>query len=178
MKQSEKGFTLIELIGAIAVMALIALAVTAVTFQVLKVAGQSNDQMTAIPQVQNAGYWISLDTQMAESIFVDNLEPPNFIILNWTEHDYEGGDPTYHWVTYFFEDLSDGIGKLKRNHRSSAGADDETLIAQHIYYDPDDPDNSSIATCDSPPELTVRLRALFGHASVTREYKAVCRPNL
>ena len=178
MKQKvEKGFTLIEVAMAIAVLALIALAGTAVTFQALKATGQSNDRMTAIPQVQNAGYWISLDTKMAESIFVDNLEPPNFIILNWTEHDYEEGDPTYHSVTYFIEDLSDGIGKLKRNHRSSTGSDEETLIAQYIYYDPGDPDNTSVATYTSP-KLTVRLRALFGDVSVTREYEAVRRPNL
>lgn len=177
MKQSEKGFTLIELIGAVAVTALIAVAVTVVTFQVLKVAGQSNDQMTAIPQVQSAGYWISRDTQMAESVVAANLEPPNFLILNWTEQDYDGGDPTYHSVTYFFEDLHDGIGRLKRNHWSSAGADEETLIAQHIYYEPSDPDNTSRATYSSRV-LTVRLCALFGDAHVAREYKAVRRPNL
>lgn len=175
MKQSEKGFTLIELIGAVAVMALIAVAVTVVTFQVLKVAGQSNDQMTAIPQVQNAGYWISRDTQMAESVVVANLEPAIFIILNWTA--YDGGDPTYHSVTYFFEDLHNGIGKLKRNHWSSAGADEETLIAQYIYYEPGDPDNTSRATYSSRV-LTVWLCALFGDARVAREYKAVRRPNL
>lgn len=177
MKQKvEKGFTLIEMAVAIAVLAMIALAATAVTFQALKATGQSNDRMTAIPQVQNAGYWVSRDAQMAESIFVDNLQPSKFIILNWK--DYENGDTTYHSVTYFFEDLSDGIGKLKRKHwSSSAGADEETLIAQHIYYDPGDSDNTSIATYNSP-ELTVRLRALFGDASVTREYKAVRRPNL
>ena len=176
MKQKvEKGFTLIEVAVAIAVLAMIALAGTAVTFQALKATGKSNDRMTAIPQVQNAGYWISLDTKMAEGIFVDNLEPPNFIILNWKY--YENGDTTHHEVTYSFEDLSDGIGKLKRNHWSSAGAGEETLIAQHIYYDPDDLDNTSIANYDSP-ELTVRLRALFGDASVTREYKAVRRHNL
>ena len=179
MKQKvEKGFTLIEVAVAIAVLAMIALAGTAVTFQALKATGKSNDRMTAIPQVQNAGYWISLDTKMAEGIFVDNLEPPNFIILNWKY--YENGDTTHHEVTYFFEDLSDGIGKLKRNHwSSSTGADEETLIAQHIYYDPDEPD-TSIAIYNSPdfPELMVRLRALFGDASVTREYKAVRRPNL
>jgi len=174
MKQKvEKGFTLIETAVAIAVLALIALTVTAVTFQALKATSQSNDWMTAIPQVQNAGYWISRDAQMAESIFVDNLESPYFIILNWK--DYENGDTTHHKVTYFFEDLSDGIGKLKRNHWS-AGADKETLIAQHIYYDPGEPD-TSIANYN-PPELTVRLRALFGDASVTREYKAVRRHNL
>jgi len=179
MKQKvEKGFTLIETAIAIAVLAMIALAGTAVTFQALKATGQSNDRMTAIPQVQNAGYWISRDAQMAKGILVDNLEPPKFIILSWK--DYENGATTHHEVTYFFEDLSGGVGKLKRNHWSSAGADEETLIAQHIYYDPDDPDNTdntSIANYDSP-ELTVRLRALFGDASVTREYKAVRRPNL
>lgn len=177
MKQGEKGFTLIELAVAIAIISLIGSATAATTFQVIKGTERSNDHTTAVRQVQNAGYWISYDTRMAENVVADNLTLPDFLILTWTEWDYDEGDSTYHSVTYFFEDLSDGVGKLKRMHWSSAGANKHILIANHMYYDPDDPDNTSKASYQSPV-LTVKLTALFGGAAETREYRVKHRPNL
>ena len=177
MKQGENGFTIIELVVALAIIALIGSAATMTTFQVIKGTERSNNHMTAVRQVQNAGYWISHDTQIAESAIVDNLELPDFLILTWAEQDYAGGEPIYHSVTYFFEDLSDAVGKLKRSHWSSAGANEQTLVAEHIYYDPNDPDNSSKASYESPV-LTVQLTAVFGDATETKEYRARHRPNL
>jgi len=69
MKPSERGFTLIELSVVIAIVALIVIAANMSIFQVVKGTERSNDQLTAIRQVQNAGYWISHDTQMSQSIF-------------------------------------------------------------------------------------------------------------
>lgn len=177
MKQGKNGFTLIGLAVTLAVMSIIGSAAAVATFQVVKSTGRNESHMTAVRQVQNAGYQISHDAQMAESVVVDNLEPPNFLVLNWTEQAYDGGDSTYHSVSYFFEGLSDGIGKLKRNHWSSAGASEETLVAAYIYYDPADPENTSKLTYQSPV-LTVRLIALYEEARETREYKVIRRPNL
>ena len=177
MKQGKNGFTIIGLAVTLAIVSIIGSAAATATFQVVKSSGHSANYMTAVRQVQNAGYHISHDTLMAESVVVDNLEVPNFLVLNWTEQDYDGGDSTYHSVTYFFEELSDGIGKLKRNHWSSAGANEETLVAKYIYYDPDDPENTSKPIYQSPV-LTVRLSALYEDAAETREYKVIRRPNL
>jgi len=82
----------------------------------------------------------------------------------------------HHSATYFFEDLTDGIGKLKREHWSSAGASEETLIARYIYYDPG-VDNTSNASYLNPV-LTVQLTALFEETRETREYQITHRPNL
>jgi len=176
MKQGEKGFTIIELVVAFTIMALVGSAAAATTFQVFRGTGRNNDHMTAVRQVQNAGYWISRDAQMAQSVTADNLTLPDFLVLGWTEWD-EAGDPIYHSVTYFFEDLIDGIGKLKRSHWSSAGANEQTLLAKYIYYDSDDPDNTSKASYQSPV-LTVQLTSLFEEARETREYRIKHRPNL
>jgi len=176
MKQGEKGFTHIELIVAITIIALISGATAMATFQVFHGTERSNNHMTAVRQVHNAGYWISRDTQMAQSVTTDNLTLPDFLVLSWTERDY-ADEPTYHSVTYFFEDLTDGIGKLKRSHWSSAGANEQTLVAQYIYYDPDDPDDTSEASYQSPA-LTVQLTALFEETKETREYRINRRPNL
>ena len=177
MKQGEKGFSTIELIVALFIIALIGSAAAATTFQVINGTARSNAHMTAVRQIQNAGYWISHDAQMAESVVTDNLTHPDFLVLTWTEQDYSEDDPIYHSVTYFFEDLSDGIGKLKRNHWSSAGANEYTLIAEYVYYDSGDPDNTSKTTYQKPV-LTVQLTALFGDARECKEYRITRRPNL
>ena len=175
MKQGEKGFTLVELLVATTIIVLASGAAGAATFQVFKGTERNNNYMTAVRQVQNAGYWISRDAQMAQSVTADNLTSPDFLILNWTERDY-ADEPTYHTATYFFQDVTDGIGRLKRSHWSSAGANEETLVAEYIYYDPDDLDDTSKADYQAPA-LTVQLTAVYDEAMETREYRISCRSN-
>jgi len=177
MKRGEKGFTIIELLIASAIMVIVGSAATMTTFQVSRGIGQSNDQMSAINQVQNAAYRICQDAQVADGVVVDNLEYPNFLVLTWTEQDYDGGEPTYHSVTYFFADLSEGIGKLKRNYWNSDGTNEETLIATYIYYDPVDTDSTSMASYQDQA-LALRLRAIVEDITETREYRVMNRPNL
>ena len=175
MKLNEKGFTLIELLIAITIMVLAIGAAGGAIFQIFRGMESNNDHMTAVRQVQNAGYWISRDAQMAQTVTTDGLTLPDFLVVNWTEWD-DAGDPIYHSATYFFEDLTDGIGTLMREHWSSAGASEETLIAQYIYYDPG-VDNTSNASYLSPV-LTVQLTALFEKTRETKEYQITHRPNL
>lgn len=177
MKQGEKGYSILELIVAFSIMALIASAVSMIVFRVIEDTERSNSRMTTVIQVQNAGQWISADAQVAESVLTENLQEPNFLILNWTEQDYNEGDPVYHTITYFFDSLSNNVGKLKRNHWSSAGLNQNALVAGYIYYNSADPDNTSKASYTSPV-LTIQLTSVFGNASETREYRMCQRPNL
>ena len=169
MRRGEKGFTVIEILVAMAIVALVAHAATITTFQVIHSSERSNSYLTAMQQVQNAGYWISRDAQMAESISTDNLSFPNLVIINWTERNY-GDEPIYHSATYFFADLSDGIGKLKRNYWNSVGTNENKLVADYIYFNQADPDNTSSASY-LKPELAVQLVAQFGDVQETREYR-------
>lgn len=175
MKLSEKGFALVELLLAIAITVVICGAAGGTMFQVFRGTERHNDHLIVVSQVQHAGYWISRDAQMAQNVTTEDLTPPDFLILNWTEWDADG-EPTYHSAKYFFEDLTDSVGKLKRNHWSSAGASEQTLVAEYIYYDPVDIDDTTQASYQSPV-LTVQLTALFEETLETREYKIKHRPN-
>ena len=179
MKPGEKGFTLIELLIAATITALVALSATAAVFQIFRVNDRNNDHLAAVRQVENAGFWISRDAQRADNVTIDNLTPPDFLIITWKEWSAEPeGDPvsTNHSARYFFQDLTtDGIGKLKRNH-TSVSDDETTLVATGIYYYPDDSDNTSQASYQSPV-LTVRLTALSEETLETREYKIKRRPS-
>jgi len=176
MKPGEKGYTLIELMVAITIIVLASGAAAAAIFQIFRGIERNNDYMTAVRQVQNAGYWISRDAQMALSVnTTDNMTLPDFLGLNWTEWDAEG-EPSYHSVIYSFEDLTDGTGKLKRTY-SSTGTSTQTLIAQYIYYNPDDTDNTTKVSYESPV-LTVQLTAIFEGTQEIREYRIKRRAGL
>ena len=176
MRLNEKGYTLLELLVAITIMVLASGAASAAIFQIFRGTERNNDSMTAVNQVHKAGYWISRDAQMALGFTTDNLTLPDFLIVRWTTWD-AAGDPIYHSVRYFFEDVTNGIGKLKRHHWSSAGANEQTLIAEYIYYDPSDIAHTSKASYQSPV-LTIQLTALVEGTLEAREYKIEHRPNL
>ena len=133
INKNQRGFTLIELLVAIAITGLITGGLTTTIFQVFDINARSNDHMTAVREVQNAGYWISRDTQMAQSMEITGVS--GFpLTLTWNE--YGGGD--VHEVVYTL--LVDN--KLQREHYTNRDTnpvpDAATIIAQYI-----DPDNTN-----------------------------------
>ena len=179
IKRDQRGFTLIEILVTMSVVALIAGAAGMATVQGVNITQHSNDQMTVIRQVQNAGSWISRDAQMAEQLTIDNNpETANFLILNWTEWDADKPKHSvYHSVTYSLEDIAGDIAKIKRTHWSSEGANEQTLVAEYIYYNPGDPDNTTKASYQNPV-LTMQIAASLGEARETKEYRIWRRPQL
>ncbi len=137
MKQDEKGFTLIELIVAIAISAIIAIGAGTTTAQIFRVSQCNSDWTTAVRQVQNVGYWVSQDVLMAQTANVsDDPETADseFIIMNWK--DWETGD-TYD-IRYIWLDSADSLKKLKRKQltRDKDGVEignETTMVADNIY---------------------------------------------
>ncbi len=176
MRNGEKGYTLLELIIATTIIVLVSGAASIAIFQIMKGTETNNTHMNAVRQVQTAGYWISRDARMAQSVSTDNLTPPDFLVFTWSEWN-ELDEKIYHTANYSFADLSGDTGKLKRTHWSSAGANEQTLIATHIYYAPADPDDTTKASYQAPV-LTLQLTSLVKDAMETREYRINNRPNI
>lgn len=176
MKRGQRGVTLIELQVAITIGALIAIAATISTIQLMKYSSSVTDRMTAIRHVENAGYWIARDAETAGNVTVDGLTFPNFMVMTWTVYGYDGAPSVHHSVTYAFADFSQGVGKLKRTHWSSGGANETTLISEYIYYDVADPSNTSKASYQSS-ELAVTLTGRYGSATRSKVYTIVRRAN-
>lgn len=172
MKRSERGFTLIELLVVTAIVALIGVAAAMASFQVINVTKRSNDHTTVIRQVQNAGYWISRDTQMAQAVVIgDDPETPEleFITFKWSN--WENGD--VHKIAHNFEDMPSGLKKLKRQHLiyDADGVEigsEATLVAQYI-------DSATFAEQDGAWKLTIQ--ASSGTETETREYEVNPRVN-
>ena len=171
MKQGEKGFTFVELIVAISIIALVSGAATAATFQFFRGAEYNNNHMTAVRQVQNAGYWISRDAQIAQSMTADNLTLPDFLVLSWTS---ENSDE--YQVVYILENMPDSeLKKLQRNQSINGGANSTTFIAQYIDTD------SEKTKCESANgtltlTVTATVSAGLQMESETRTYKVFPRP--
>jgi len=92
MKLGEKGFTLIELLMVIAIVALIANAAAMSTFQVLRNTEGNRNKMTAVNQVQNAGYWISLDAQRAQTVEAASANA-TAATVSWDQSEYGTLEP-------------------------------------------------------------------------------------
>ncbi|MFC1982039.1 type II secretion system protein J [Chloroflexota bacterium] len=175
MKTREKGFTLTEMLVSLSIATMIGASALLVIFQVSHGTESNNDRMTALRQVENAGYWIGRDIQTARGVSTDNLTSPDFLVLNWTEWDTEG-EPIYYSSKYFFGDMNNNIGKLKRSLWSSNGISEQTLIAQHIFFDSDNETYTSWVSYDSPI-LSLKLTSSYDGILESREYKIIRRTN-
>ncbi len=167
--KSQRGFTLIELLVAIAITGLITGGLTMTIFQVFTVNALSNNHMLAVRQVQNAGYWVSRDAQMAQDVAPDPGGTGFPLILTWT--DWETGD--VYQVEYTL-DLVDN--KLQRSYSVDDGSTvvtTETIVAQFI-----DSAETDLNFTDGKLTLTVTA-ALSGWqpASETRTYEVIPRPD-
>jgi prepilin-type N-terminal cleavage/methylation domain-containing protein len=184
MKRNEKGFTLIELIVTISIVALIAGGATMSIFQVVKGSERSNNHETAVRQVQNAGYWISHDTQMAQYVDTDdNTGTPETEVLTltwvgWEWKDHHGNQYIDSYVVRYTCDSN----KLQRHQKittekyDSSGhfvetteLQDSLLVAEHITA------LSISSVVDG--KLTVTVTASLGETEEERTYEIMLRPS-
>ena len=157
--KNQMGFTLVELMLAIAITGVITGGITMTIFQVFDANVRTSNHMTAVRQVQNAGYWVSRDAQMAQDIVTgDDPATPGvteFLTLTWTDYNGDG-----HQVTYTLEGA-----ELWRNYDGQ-----RSLVAQHI-----DPTGT---TCDfAGGKLTFTVTATVEEQSETRIYEVTPRPD-
>lgn len=174
LNRSQRGFTLIELLLAIALTGVISVAAAIGIHQITTGVSQVNNSMAVLNQARNAGYWVNRDGQMAESVYVNNSDPVNFLIFKWTEWS-DVQSPIYHTACYSIQDLSGAMGKLKRTHTATDGTNEQMLVAESIYYDLAQSDTTE-ANYESP-KLTVQVTTIAGDARETTQFEVMRRPN-
>lgn len=157
---NQRGVTLIELLLAVAITGIVTGGITMTFFQVLTGNARTSSHMTAIKQVQNAGYWISHDAKMAQDVDTDDdpgTPELELVTLTWTEW-----DNTAHQVTY---DIVNG--ELKRTEGAT-----ETVVARYI--------DSTKTKCEMTGDkliLTVTATVTGSQErSETRVYEVIPRP--
>ena len=66
--KGQKGFTLVELVIAVAITGLIVSFLGTASYQIITVTEYGNDKMTAMHELQNIAHWVCLDGQMASTV--------------------------------------------------------------------------------------------------------------
>ena len=72
LNKDQRGLTLVELLIAILLTGLITGGITMTIFQVFNLNTRTSNHMTAVRQVQHAGFWVSPDVQMAQPEKIDD----------------------------------------------------------------------------------------------------------
>jgi prepilin-type N-terminal cleavage/methylation domain-containing protein len=169
---NQKGFTLLELIIAIAIAGLITAGITVAIMQILTINHRASNHMIAVRQVQQAGKEVSKDTLQAQPNKIDDDpdDPPDaFLVLNWT--DSEGGN---HTVVYTLQTMasSPALSMLARNHTIDGTAQTTAppVVAEYI-----DPNQTSCNWTGNVLVFTVT--AALGTESETRTYEIEPRPS-
>jgi type II secretory pathway pseudopilin PulG len=124
LNKNQLGFTLIELLLILALTGAVTSATTATVFQVFDGNTRSSNQMEAIRQAQNAGYWVSHDAKMAQVIHIGDKPGTTeleLVKLNWTEW-----NNTAHQASYTLQDT-----ELWRDYDGQS-----RLVAKYIDPDP------------------------------------------
>lgn len=173
MKQSERGFTLMEVVVAIGIVALITGAATMAVFQVVRGTERTNEHIGAVCQVRDAGYWIGRDTKIAQSV---ELSLPAGFPFTLSRTDWDSGDE--HQVVYSLEDMAGtGLKKLQRSHSVNGAASETNIVAQYIDHDPV---KTKCEFIDGVLIFTVTASVSFGSQveNETRTFNFVPRPGL
>ncbi len=187
--KNQKGFTLIELIIAIALTGIIAAAAATSIHQVISGTALGNNYNTAINQVRNAGYWVSRDALMAQSIVAENLTAPKVLVLDWVGLEWkEESGPNERQCTnaYHIEYRYDG-NELERYQKittykytlNGQFMPDETVISNSTTLVADHITSISIS---HPPlgnnKWAVTVKARCEQAEEERTYEIKPRPSV
>ena len=127
-KRSQPGFTLIEMVVALAVAAVILVSTVALGRYIVVATADQSDQVLARLQVQYVSFWIGEDVVQAQDVTIGNSTYYFLRLYSDTSPDPDGGEQ---WVEYHVEDMKDKVnGNLWRLYRKTKSG--TTVVAEYL----------------------------------------------
>jgi prepilin-type N-terminal cleavage/methylation domain-containing protein len=156
--KSEKGFTLIEVIVALAITGIIVPVMAMSTTTLLTNNQRAIARNIVLQQVQNVGYWISRDIQTAKNVTL--TEPGGFpLTLVIPDDANEGND-------YSVEYLFDGSKLRRQVYDSSHTLTAEIMVAEYIEVA-----NTTFNNIPETNSYEITVKASIGGVVVARSYQ-------
>lgn len=171
--RAQHGFTLIEVLAALAISGLIGFGATVATVQVINQSTNNSSYNMASRQAQNAIHWLSRDAQVAQSISGYTGFPlTDDITFSWVEWDHSS-----HQAVYNITD-----DDLKRSYSVDGGAPEEFLVANYISSVSENTTFDVFVNSDNVTVATIKVTASVGNGtgavSVTKEREVIPRTSL
>lgn len=151
----QGGFTLVEILIALGIAALITSALGTAIFQILDRTAKGGETVRALNDIQNAGQWLYLDGERAETTdLIENDPPVSSMVLNWVT------DGVSHTATYTISGT-----ELERDHNGVV-----TTVARYV---------SNVDFSISNRLITVNMTSTPGSTGVSKDitYNIWLRPN-
>lgn len=126
LNNGESGVTLPETLMGLLVSGAICGVMSMILVQTNDVVVASRNHMVTVNDAHNAGYWIQVDTKMAQTVEVDSGPSGLPLTLNWVDW-----DNTEHEVTYFINE-----DELNRSHSVNSGSPSVITVAESINTAP------------------------------------------
>ena len=128
------GFTLAELMVAIAVGAIIMGGSMAILYRMVTVSADHRDETMAVLQVQFVGFWISEDVVQAQNVIIGKTPQADgeLLTVRWTEW-----DETEKEVAYRVSDMmgEEGLWTLTRTESEDGVSQGNATVAQYLDRD-------------------------------------------
>ncbi len=166
-RNNQHGFTLIEIIIALAIASAIVVLIGMAFAQTMIITSKSHDHMLVIRQLQTAGYWVSRDSQMAKNAsWQQPVEEP--VPLQWQ-------------LTISWEDIATNTyesiyvitdeGKFVRYYYENDVLQTTLIIAEGIVSDP------LLTYYDTTVAYGAefKITATIGGITETRDYNVLSR---
>ena len=132
VKRSQPGFTLVELVIAVAIGAIILAGGVAILRAMLVSTQDSTDKELAMLEVQYVNFWIGEDTIQAQKVEVGNTSGPGFpLTLNWM--DVLKGNTTVIYDVAYMDKPDQDLWRLSRVKTDDEGTGNLTVAE---YLDP------------------------------------------
>jgi len=155
LSNKQKGFTLIELALSVGLSGILGLGISTFAVQTFTESVKSQNRTQAVVQVENAGYWLGRDVQMAENVTLGENAgfPLQLERKDIDQNEYE--------ISYVINE-----GEMKRIMVVNDQEPDETFISQSISSDPE------LTNCSyADGLLTLNITAEAGTIDMSRTYQ-------